>query len=113
MKTSSDSVLFEEIQLLAYQLWEQSSRPSGRDMEFWLEAQRQLEKTPQPSKKTAPKTGKKRATAAPGKLNVARKSSAVAAAATSKPPAKSRKPAPRRSGTKGSLSHPPHQKPAQ
>lgn len=113
MKTSSDSVLFEEIQLLAYQLWEQSSRPAGRDMEFWLEAQRQLEKTPQPSKKSAPQAGKKRAASASGKLNASRKSFAVADAATSKPPAKARKPAPRRSGTKGSLSHPPHQKPAQ
>jgi hypothetical protein len=113
MKTSSDSVLFEEIQLLAYQLWEQSSRPSGRDMEFWLEAQRQLEKAPLPSKKTAPKAGKKRATAVPGKLNAAHKSSAVADTATSKPPAKVRKPASRRNGAQGSHSHPPHQRPTQ
>jgi len=27
----------------AYELWEQAGRPPGRDLEFWLEAERQLD----------------------------------------------------------------------
>ena len=27
----------------AYELWEQSGRPSGRDQEFWLAAERELD----------------------------------------------------------------------
>jgi hypothetical protein len=26
----------------AYELWEEAGRPSGRDVEFWLEAERQV-----------------------------------------------------------------------
>ena len=31
-----------KIGLLAYQLWEEAGRPSGRDLEFWLTAEAQL-----------------------------------------------------------------------
>jgi len=33
---------------LAYQLWEQEGKPSGRDVEFWLKAEAQLRTAPQP-----------------------------------------------------------------
>ncbi len=33
-----------EISRLAYLLWEQAGRPSGRDLEFWLKAESQLAK---------------------------------------------------------------------
>ncbi|WP_315701178.1 MULTISPECIES: DUF2934 domain-containing protein [unclassified Bradyrhizobium] len=32
----------QEIRTRAHQLWEQAGRPSGRDAEFWLEAERQI-----------------------------------------------------------------------
>ena len=32
----------EEITLAAYQIWEKAGRPSGRDLECWLEAEKQL-----------------------------------------------------------------------
>ena len=32
----------EEIALLAYQIWEQRGHPQGQDVEFWLEAERQV-----------------------------------------------------------------------
>jgi hypothetical protein len=32
-----------EIRARAYELWEKAAKPSGRDVEFWLEAERQLE----------------------------------------------------------------------
>ncbi|MGY0575953.1 DUF2934 domain-containing protein [Bradyrhizobium sp. RDM12] len=31
-----------QITARAYQLWEQAGRPSRRDLEFWLEAERQI-----------------------------------------------------------------------
>lgn len=33
----------QQIQELAYQLWEQEGRPEGRDREHWEQARRQLE----------------------------------------------------------------------
>ncbi len=30
---------------LAYKLWQQAGEPHGRDVDFWLEAERQLEQT--------------------------------------------------------------------
>lgn len=33
----------QQIQELAYQLWEQEGRPEGRDREHWERAQRQLQ----------------------------------------------------------------------
>ncbi|CCE08189.1 hypothetical protein BRAS3843_2650012 [Bradyrhizobium sp. STM 3843] len=32
----------QEISKRAHQLWEQAGRPSGRDQEFWYEAERQI-----------------------------------------------------------------------
>jgi len=32
----------QEIGRRAYQLWEKAGRPSGKDMDFWLEAEKQL-----------------------------------------------------------------------
>lgn len=34
--------LHDEIAARAYELWDRSGRPAGRDVEFWLEAERQL-----------------------------------------------------------------------
>jgi hypothetical protein len=34
-----------EIRANAYRLWEQAGRPSGRDLEFWLQAERELEES--------------------------------------------------------------------
>jgi DUF2934 family protein len=31
-----------QIRARAYQLWDQAGRPSGRDWDFWLEAERQI-----------------------------------------------------------------------
>ena len=30
------------VKALAYELWEEAGRPAGRDVEFWLEAERQV-----------------------------------------------------------------------
>jgi hypothetical protein len=32
----------QEVRARAYELWEKAGRPIGRDVEFWLEAERQL-----------------------------------------------------------------------
>ena len=32
-----------QVRARAYELWEQAGRPAGRELEFWLEAERQLE----------------------------------------------------------------------
>ena len=32
-----------QVRARAYELWEQAGRPAGQDLEFWLEAERQLE----------------------------------------------------------------------
>lgn len=32
-----------QVRARAYELWEQAGRPTGRELEFWLEAERQLE----------------------------------------------------------------------
>lgn len=32
-----------QVRALAYQLWEQAGQPTGRELEFWLEAERQIE----------------------------------------------------------------------
>jgi len=41
--SQSHQLAREEIALRAYALFVQSGRPAGRDKEFWLEAERQLE----------------------------------------------------------------------
>jgi hypothetical protein len=33
---------------LAFQLWDKAGRPSGKDLDFWLEAERQLQAAAQP-----------------------------------------------------------------
>lgn len=38
----------KEVGLLAYQLWEKAGRPSGKDLDFWLEAEKQLRNAAQP-----------------------------------------------------------------
>lgn len=40
-----------EIGMLAYHLWQQSGRPPGQDVHFWLQAERQLLGTPTPASK--------------------------------------------------------------
>jgi hypothetical protein len=35
-----------EIECLAYKLWEKAGQPQGRDQEFYLEAERELEQKP-------------------------------------------------------------------
>ena len=32
-----------KVRARAYELWEQAGRPAGRELEFWLEAERQIE----------------------------------------------------------------------
>lgn len=32
-----------KVRARAYELWEQAGRPANRDLEFWLEAERQIE----------------------------------------------------------------------
>jgi hypothetical protein len=36
-------VVEEDIRIRSYQLWEAAGRPDGRDMEFWLQAEVDLE----------------------------------------------------------------------
>jgi hypothetical protein len=33
---------FRQIKARAYELWEQAGRPADRDLEFWLEAEREI-----------------------------------------------------------------------
>ena len=39
---NSSAIHQDSIARLAYELWEKSDRPIGRDMEFWLQAEIQL-----------------------------------------------------------------------
>ncbi|WP_407187782.1 DUF2934 domain-containing protein [Bradyrhizobium centrosematis] len=32
-----------QVRARAYELWEQAGRPAGRELDFWLEAERQIE----------------------------------------------------------------------
>jgi hypothetical protein len=57
MTNTKQVVTKEEITLAAYQLWEKAGRSSGRDLEFWLAAEKQLlaarntkARTPEPAK---------------------------------------------------------------
>jgi hypothetical protein len=61
-----------EIRVAAYQLWEKTGRPSGQDLQFWLDAEKQL------------RTGAKAASARPvaSSSTVASGSSAVGKAAS-------------------------------
>ncbi|KYG97511.1 DUF2934 domain-containing protein [Bradyrhizobium sp. DOA1] len=39
-----------KVRARAYELWEQAGRPAARDLEFWLEAERQVEEEREPRK---------------------------------------------------------------
>ena len=43
MKTSPSPSTHEAIAACAYQLWEEAGRPTGREAEFWLRAERRLQ----------------------------------------------------------------------
>lgn len=44
MKNASDSTLtHDDISARARQLWENAGQPTGRDEEFWLQAERELQ----------------------------------------------------------------------
>ena len=34
----------EHVRVLAYELWERAGRPDGQDLEYWLEAERRLDR---------------------------------------------------------------------
>lgn len=40
--TSHDCITHEEIRQRAHALWERSSRPEGREVDHWLEAENEL-----------------------------------------------------------------------
>jgi hypothetical protein len=44
----------DEIARRAYQLWEQRGRPQGRDLELWLEAERQIVPASKPVREQVP-----------------------------------------------------------
>ena len=56
-RTIESSVAVDEthVSRLAYQLWEQSGRPVGRDLEFWLTAEAQVRASAAPSPVPQPK----------------------------------------------------------
>jgi Protein of unknown function (DUF2934) len=41
----------------ARELWEESGRPSGRDLEFWLQAEREFHEAEELTKRNGPKPG--------------------------------------------------------
>jgi len=46
----------DDIQLLAYELWVQAGYPAGKDLHFWLEAEKQVDSSSQQaSQANAPK----------------------------------------------------------
>jgi hypothetical protein len=86
--TKSTDINPEEIALSAYLLWEKDGRPEGRDLHFWLEAEKKLTAT-----KAAVDVGNKTSNAvqAAAPLAVrAQPDSAEAVAATGKPQSKAR-----------------------
>jgi len=42
----------EQIKIRAHELWEQAGKPDGRDIEFWLLAERDLQEKPEHSEST-------------------------------------------------------------
>jgi hypothetical protein len=70
----------EAVAALAHQLWEKNGRPAGRDVEFWLQAERSVLSAAKPPPQAAVPA------AAPA--NIAAPESASAAAKTSYPKAK-------------------------
>ncbi len=58
---------FEPIHARAYDLWQKANRPTGQDMDFWLQAERQSVAPPQTASApsvTAPRSAKTSPTAA-------------------------------------------------
>lgn len=45
-----------QVRARAYELWEQSGQPSNRELEFWLEAERQIEEEREERKGSDPST---------------------------------------------------------
>ena len=64
----------EEIQHLAYRLWQEAGGPHGRDWDFWLQAEAQLESVAKPKPVKAKTPAKpKAAPKAPAKAKAAAK----------------------------------------
>jgi hypothetical protein len=67
-KRRKEMELHEEIEMIAYELWEQTGRIHGRDLEHWFEAERIVKEryeleTPakkKPQEKKPVKSGKKK-----------------------------------------------------
>lgn len=72
------SVTHDQIQELAYRLWQEDGAPEGRDMDYWLRAEAALHATLKPEKK------------APPKVKTAAKAKAEKPAAKPKAPAKAK-----------------------
>jgi len=70
-----------KIESLAYSLWERAGRPLGRDVEFWLEAERQINATARPAV-TRPAPAQTRSAAG---TSLVRRAPAGTKAAASKP----------------------------
>ena len=54
-----------DVESLAYHLWEKAGKPQGRDMDFWLEAEIALAKPATKPKATAKPAAKAKAAAKP------------------------------------------------
>lgn len=74
------SVTHDQIQELAYRLWQEDGAPEGRDMDYWLRAEAALQAT------LKPKAEKK----APPKAKTAAKAKTDKPAAKPKAPAKAK-----------------------
>src|SRR5688572_20140603 len=48
-------LIHEEIALLAYQLWQKDGQQTGRDLEYWLRAEKELYAMSRPSLQSVPK----------------------------------------------------------
>lgn len=68
-----------KIQELAYLLWQEAGSPDGRDWEFWLQAETQVQ-TVKPKAAAKPRAAKPKAAAAPAKAKAAPKPKAAVAA---------------------------------
>jgi len=49
--TSNEAASREDVERAAYEKWEAAGRPEGREMEFWLEAERECESCSSQGKK--------------------------------------------------------------
>jgi Protein of unknown function (DUF2934) len=79
------SIKESEIGVVAYQMWEKAGHPAGRDLQFWLDAERQLRAAAKvayatPAVPRLPVTSNKNAghKAASGQLRPSRPNSATA-----------------------------------